>query len=393
MTGTPAGAVGMRSLIDVRGSLDEVARDEWDALTSDAGLFTSWRWLRAYEDEPDVRAAYVLVRDPDGSLVGAAPCHAPVQSRHVLYDLTAMLPAHRADLPEPTEQLLAGGRRGYRADLLLAPGLTGVRRREVVGRLVTGIREHARATGRRAGMMYVPDGAVGKLRDAGVHDVLPLNADAVIRLPGRGPGDWLASLPRKRRWEVGQHRRAFTDGGWTLVEPDPASMLPRLGELYCEVQRRHGAHDATPEAGAALLAAQLEHLGDRAVLLVASLAGDLAAFSLSFWHGDELYVRAVGFDYARTSGGEYFVLSVYEPVARAYAAGASAVRLGMGSLHAKRLRGASMELLWYVSLDGGHDDAVRAAATAEARRVLAAELLVDADRAVEIVAGAGTLRS
>ncbi|MGN5382210.1 hypothetical protein ACQ4WX_48950 [Streptomyces lasalocidi] len=75
----------------------------------------------------------------------------------------------------------------------------------------------------------------------------------------------------------------------------------------------------------------------------------MAAFSLFYHHANTLWLRSTGYDYPGLRGAhEYFNIAYYLPITHAYARGATALHLGMESLHAKSLRGAVISPLWAV---------------------------------------------
>lgn len=95
-------------------------------------------------------------------------------------------------------------------------------------------------------------------------------------------------------------------------------------------------------------------------------------FSLSYPWGDTFYVRATGYEYARLRAAcEYFVLTCYEPIRQAAQAGCARLHLGLKSLQAKMIRGATLAPLWSVIVPVGRDIGVDEVRAVNRSRVIA----------------------
>jgi hypothetical protein len=100
---------------------------------------------------------------------------------------------------------------------------------------------------------------------------------------------------------------------------------------------------------AGLLRDQAAGMADTGTVLAAYADDRMVAFSLYYRHAGTVWLRATGYDYARLRAAhEYFNLVYYLPIEAAYARCATALHLGMESLHAKTLRGAVTSSLWAV---------------------------------------------
>ena len=107
-----------------------------------------------------------------------------------------------------------------------------------------------------------------------------------------------------------------------------------------------------------MLRRHAEHLGSRAVVFGCFDHDVIVGFALAYRWGDELAVRAVGFDYERLLGAdEYAQLAMHAPLRYCYRHGLQRLQLGTGSDEAKCRRGARPRPLWAVtSLPGADPD-------------------------------------
>ncbi|MGW6722771.1 GNAT family N-acetyltransferase [Streptomyces sp. NPDC054995] len=325
--------------------IGDVPAARWDTLSAQAGLYLSHRWLAAQQQDPTARAHYALVHD-DGHLVAAAPLYVVDTEPNDLYRVHELLPGRA-----PARTLLAGARRGYLNAPLLHPLLTPARRREALDRLVTAAGTLAAAENAVPWWLYVSDEAAAELADACGTKPVQLNQDARIPLPGTTFDDYLAALPSKRRVTIRRERRAFAEAGYERRTLRLSECADTAGALAAQLQARHG-HPADPAVMAAILHDQAEGMADSGTVHAAFTGRHMVAFSLAYHHAGTVWLRSTGYDYARLRGAhEYFNLVYYLPIEDAYAHGATALHLGMESLRAKVLRGATASPLWAV--EGG----------------------------------------
>lgn len=167
---------------------------------------------------------------------------------------------------------------------------------------------------------------------------------AVLQVVWADFDGYVAVLPRKRRWQVRQERRAFAESGIDVRDEPLEDVAAEVAPLLAHTKNRHDdvADPAQTEFYLAMLAM---NPGAEARALVGYMAGRPVAFSAVVRYGDRWAVRAFGRDYTTPDHSQYFNLTYYEPIARAAAAGAATVDFGVGSLPAKRFRGCGMEPL------------------------------------------------
>ncbi|MEV0603083.1 GNAT family N-acetyltransferase [Streptomyces sp. NPDC050315] len=325
--------------------IGDVPVASWDALTAQAGLYLSHQWLAAQQRDPTAQVRYALVHD-DGHLVAAAPLYVVDTEPNALYRVPEILPDRT-----PARTLLAGARRGYVNAPLLHPRLTPDRRREALSRLVAAAESLAAAQEAQPWWLYVTDAAASELADACGTKPVRLGQDARIPLPGSTFDDYLAARPSKRRVTIRRERRAFAEAGYELRTLRLSECADAAGALLAQLQERHG-HAADPAVMARLLRDQAEGMADSGIVCAAFAEGRMVAFSLFYRHAGTVWLRATGYDYARLRGAhEYFNLVYYLPIEDAYAHGATGLHLGMESLRAKTLRGATTSPLW--AIEGG----------------------------------------
>jgi predicted N-acyltransferase len=167
---------------------------------------------------------------------------------------------------------------------------------------------------------------------------------AVLRIGCDDFDGYVAALPRKRRWQVRQERRAFAESAIDVRDEPLKNVAAEVAPLLAQTQNRYGdvADPAETEFYLAMLAM---NPGAETRALVGYQAGRPVAFSVVLRYGDTWAVRAFGRDYAAPDHSQYFNLTYYEPIARAAAAGATTIDFGVGSLPAKRFRGCRLEPL------------------------------------------------
>jgi predicted N-acyltransferase len=320
----------------------DIPAAEWDALASPAGLYLSHRWLAAQQHDPTAQARYALVYGED-RLIAAAPLYVVDTEPNSLYRVHEIVPGRT-----PGRTLLAGARRGYLNAPLLDSRLTPARRREALRHLVTTAVSLAAAEDAQPWWLYVTDSEAAELAEVCGTTPVQLTQDARLPLPGSTFDDYLAGLPSKRRVSIRRERRAFAEAGYELRTLRLSECADIAGALLAQLQERHG-HPADPAAMTGLLRDQAAGMADTGTVLAAYSDDRMVAFSLYYRHGATIWLRATGYDYARLRGAhEYFNLVYYLPIEAAYAHCATALHLGMESLHAKALRGAVTTPLWAV---------------------------------------------
>ncbi|OIJ99822.1 GNAT family N-acetyltransferase [Streptomyces monashensis] len=320
----------------------DVPAASWDALAEQAGFYLSHQWLAAQQHDPTAEVHYALVHD-DGRLVAAAPLYVVRTEPNDLYRVHELLPGRT-----PARTLLAGARRGYLNAPLLHHALAPGPRRAALGALVVATRSLAAAHQAQPWWLYVTDTAAAELADTCGTKPLQLNQDARIPLPGTTFDDYLAALPRKRRTAIRRERRAFAEAGYELRTLRLSECAESAGALAAQLQQRHG-HPADPAVMARLLQDQADNMAGTGIVQAAYAEGRMAAFSLFYHHANTLWLRSTGYDYPTLRGAhEYFNIAYYLPITHAYTRGATALHLGMESLHAKSLRGAVISPLWAV---------------------------------------------
>lgn len=336
----------------------------WDELAADRSFYVAADWLRFADTDRVARSRY-LGRSVDGRLVAALSAHwAPdeVDADYVAAR-TLDLPAGAPSVDEGV--LTLGGRRGFLSGVLVAPDID----RPAATEILAGLMRHARgAAGPPGAAWWWPylisadvdivlaagrrlDGAAG----TGVHLV---GADCVIDVVGTTVDDHVAALAtRQRRTNFRREERRFVDSGLEIRRVSLLECRPHLGPLLAAVQQKYG-HPQSADEMSARLRRQGEHLASRAVVFACFAGNVIVGAALAYRWGDELVLRAVGFDYERLPGAdEYAQLAVHAPLRYCYAHGIRRLHLGTASFAAKYRRGARPRPLWAVtSLPGPEPD-------------------------------------
>ncbi|MGW1608357.1 GNAT family N-acetyltransferase [Streptomyces sp. NPDC002285] len=324
---------------EIVSSVHDVPAADWDRLAEHAGVYLSHGWLAGEETDPTATAAYVLIRDHDGTLAAAAPLYLVHSEPNTYYE-----PAH---LPPGAQKprVIAGARRGYHNTPLTGPDLPDDVEVQCLSLLRDAAREHAGRHGTSHWWPYLTESATRRL--APLYGTPPqhMEDDATIPLPGAGFDDYLAALPSKRRVSIRHERSAFEAAGLDVRRVDLMDCYEDAGRLLAALQRSHGHGDDT-DAMTGLLKRQADAMGERARVVAAYDGSRMTGFCLYYHQGSTTWLRGVGIDPERPAPFAYFALTYYEPIEDAYRHGTTALHAGMKAIEAKRLRGARVSGLY-----------------------------------------------
>ncbi|GGO60769.1 GNAT family N-acetyltransferase [Nonomuraea cavernae] len=334
-------------------SIHKVDPAEWDRVAGGRGLYVSHPWLTATEEAAENRGAteYLLVHQGPELRAAMAlyPRTRPPEDR--FYDVISQFaePSGCEDREGWYPSVLGGTIAAYWNDLLVdrtAPPQA----RDTAMKLLLEAFDRARA-GRAAALRYLTAEAA---EAAGAHFgeraqvFFSGGAQTTIDVQWSSFEDYLSWLPGRRRIEAGREIRKFHAWEADLTSPGFGDRIGELAPLVAQLKSNYG-HAADESTISDQLHAQEKYLGDRAKVFASELSGRVVAFSLSFVWENELYVRSVGFDYARTERTfAYFNLTYYEPIRFAIENGLRRVHLGLGTYEAKQARGARLEPSWCV---------------------------------------------
>ena len=342
--------------IDRLDTLDAVAPAAWNELVGDGSFYLSHQWLAAQDAGQPVDPVYLTAR-LDGRLVGALPTYLVHRETNEFY-----APDRCADGRWTGRYLIAGARRAYTNDVLVAADLPADQRSAVTRALVAAALDRcAKHDLDGALFLYLGTEAAERLHQcAPSRPPVFATADAVVDLPGTGFDDYLAALPDKRRREVRREMARFATAG-LAVKPLPVQPYwSQLADMFGAVQRRYG-HGGDPQQWHRIVRRQTVRVEADAVILGCLNGGELVGGVLMFpWRG-ACYVKLCGFDYARLSGAfEYFNLVYYGVLRYAYDHGLSRAHFGREAVEAKLRRGARLAPLWVVEVpvrEGSSGDA------------------------------------
>ncbi|MBQ1092088.1 GNAT family N-acetyltransferase [Streptomyces sp. B93] len=186
-------------------------------------------------------------------------------------------------------------------------------------------------------------GLVELLRERGYRSH-PSAHYAWLPIPPGGWDQFLAEMSKHRRRRVRLERRALAEAGVDVrVEPLTADLVPRLGQLDCNLLRKYG-NPASPEHSAGLIAFIAEVMGDDVMVSVARKDGAVVGFGMvlrSRSRGrEEWFGHRAGFDYdAQGKLPLYYDVLYYRVLEAAAAQGVTVLHAGIGSVEAKLARG------------------------------------------------------
>jgi predicted N-acyltransferase len=328
--------------VELAESIQDVPPAVWNRVAGPDDFYQSHEWLAFVERDSTARAWYLLVWW-DGQLAGALPVYA--------VDHEAVPAYHPGRLQQllgvDGDFLIAGARRCYRSQIMLAVELPDAQRREVTAALVRRALQLAGQLGRSGlAFCYLPDdglrrlGAVTQVRAA--FD----GGENVLEGIGGGLPSYLERCDSKLRAKIRRERRRFEATGWIGAVEPLTDCLPEVARLVSLVEQRHGQD--TPDALLRrLLRRQMAAAGHLETVLTCRAGnGELLACGVNYRWRDTLYSRAVGLDYDRLAGSfGYFNLLIYQAIDYASEHGLDRLHLGLASC-AKTERGAVVKRLW-----------------------------------------------
>lgn len=342
-------SIAARASLDVHqvSTLDTVDATRWNELSGAASFYLSHEWLSHVERVSGADCTYLLVRDSDGTLLGALPTYLTGEGFSSNYRPDLILDGRLSG-----RHLLAGSCRAYDNDVLLHSSLTDDEQDLVLGILLDAAERRATELGCDDVLfLYLKTAAAARIRRVRP-DLCPLllNMDTVLPVTGEGIADYYAALGTRRAYGVRKDMRIYDAAGYaTAVEPLPACWY-EAAPLMANVQNRYGKYESVEEARASMRS-QAQAADTNSLTFTARRDGRMVAMALHYAWRDKLYGRLVGFDYeALSDAREYFTLYYYLPLQWAYRNGIHTIHLGMGSYSAKFRRGALPSPLWAVAL-------------------------------------------
>jgi hypothetical protein len=331
----------------------------WDELALGRCFYASADWLRFADTDRVARSRYLGV-SAGGRTVAALSSHwAPEELDPDYVAARALRPLTGASSVDAVVRTL-GGRRGFLSGALIARDLD---RMAAVEHLAALIRHAMGAEDAAWWWPYLVSsdaeivlGAARRLDTTAGASVHLLGADCVIDVVGTTIDDHVAALPtRQRRTNFRREEKRFADSRLELREVSLLEHWARLAPLLAAVQKKYG-HRQSTDVVCSRLRSQGEHLAARSVVFACFDRDSIVAFALAYRWGDELTVRAVGFDYARLPGAdEYAHVAIHAPLGYCYRHGLRRLHLGTESYEAKCRRGARPRPLWAVTSLAGPD--------------------------------------
>jgi predicted N-acyltransferase len=328
--------------IEILRSIHEMKPGQWNELAGADDFYQSHDWLAVIERDSSAAPRY-LVGFLGGRLAGALPVYQVAREGSTPYQ-----PGRFRDLLHVQgDYLVAGARRCYRSDVMLANWLPPAVQDQVAGALLRAALAVAVQNGMSGvALFYLPSAALRRLGR-----VLPVtaafdSAETVITGVRTGIDAYLSRLSSKRRCKIRKEMRTFVAAGWRTEVTRLADCLAEVASLVSKVEQRHG--HLTPDV---LLRRafrwQVQAVDDRAVVFTCrDGGGEIVACAVNYVWRDTLYSRAVGLDYARLDGSfVYFNLLIYRAIEYAAEQGLDRLHLGLAST-AKVERGAVASPLW-----------------------------------------------
>lgn len=326
--------------IRVQDTLAAVPSTDWEPVAAQAGLYSSYEWLRLVEQEVPGSCRYLLASD-DAGLAGALPVYLTANDINPYYQPPSVF---RAAQPGRDGRFcVAGSRSGYFNQLLLADRLTEDGRRATIAALLGELAALSKAEGQQHSfLLYLNDRGLRQVSGyaENVAPVLSYSGDAWLDAPGGCFDDYLVSVSASRRNTIRREIRRFAEQGLKAVHADPHDQLDLITRFAQLCNEKYEVVEDETELRARF-ERQCEALGDNCVLFICQRGSVPVGMALFYRWGDRLYLRGSGFDHTAAAGGyPYFNVVIYEPLRYCYDNGIRGLHLGTGSHDAKAKRGA-----------------------------------------------------
>lgn len=316
-----------------------------------ASAYATARELISMEG-PKYGGRHLIVRDAGGVPLATAPLLVLEKSHMTAGDQRELFDVVRDDAA-----VLLGGIASYANHVMFRTGLTAGERSAAAAALVRG----ALGVADDHGLPHVMAPHLAPAQAAAFEAVVAERGlrtrvveRAVVDVAWPDFDGYVATLGKKRRWQVRKERSAFAPLRAGVSEEELSGPLyGELAPLLAEVENKYGADHAVEHVGFYLRTVG-RAMGEHGRALVLRRDGEVIAFVLVLADPAEWHVRAWGCRYDAVTGefAEWANLVMYEVLERAAARGVPHVHLGTGSLDAKAFRGSRLEPLTSVELRG-----------------------------------------
>ncbi|MGK5642075.1 GNAT family N-acetyltransferase [Streptomyces sp. URMC 126] len=331
----------------------------WDELTGPEDFFQSPRWLAVQERNSGTEMGFLLRRRAGRPVAALVTAWADDTVPWLLARPDAMLARAAGDGdPEALARLddtaggdpetllpslVCGGRHLGRTRPLTAADARPEDVEALVAEAERGAADRGAATVCFPHVDERDAGLVALLRSRGYRSH-PSAHYAWLPVPPGGWEQFLAEMTPHRRRRVRLERRALAEAGIeTRIERVTPELVPRLGELDCNLLRKYG-NPASPEHSAALIGWIGEVMGDDVMVSVARKDGVPIGFGMVLRSRalgrEEWFGHRAGFDYeAQGRLPLYYDVLYYRVLEAAAAQGVPVLHAGIGSVEAKLARG------------------------------------------------------
>lgn len=336
-------------------SVTSVAQSEWDRLF--AGKAEGWDYFRACERAaPAGFTPSAMGVFSGNTLVAAAPLFRTV---------------HRLDMAMPDRLQVVGDWLNSHAPrfvnmpvlglgsplteecpLGFLTGMSAAERTTTFEALLNGVSQHAKAQG--ISILALKDVTD---RDAGwAHDSLvragyirtPTLPVATLRLPFKTETEYLASLSANMRKDLKKKLRSLANVEVEIrhsidgIENEIVALFEET-RAKRNVQADYGAFEEVP---AGYFRAVVEGLGDRAVIMLLRVNGELAGFNISLIEGDRIIGKYVGMRYPLATEHNIYFINWMMVVRLALERGVKELQVGQTAYRQKLRLGCQLKRSW-----------------------------------------------
>jgi uncharacterized protein len=319
-----------------------IDREQWGRMAAPC-FYSSSDWQHYQSLEASVQATFV--RATTDNAAGVCSLFRTEHEASSSYRIETFIPSFRGSMP-----VLMGNRRGYR-NRLLHEGLSSEAALESQFALLSQLFSEAPAK-ESFFLPYLPTSDAAWLEASFGCQPFLMTLDSDIALPGRSFDDYLSGLSVNGRRSVRSDRHHLASSITWCGSISLLDNIERIAQLIANLERKYG-NELDVQLMVKILERQHLVFGDALVVYGCMLNNILTACCVTFETQDAVVMRAVGLDYDRIGGGEYFEVAYYQPITRAYEIGVSTVHLGTKSYDVKVRRGASVHPLWGIVLENG----------------------------------------
>lgn len=291
-----------------------------------------------------------VVATANDSLLGVVPLYQVrgTSSAIPFYDPAAVLPA--CTVPAgPRGWCHVGGIKDLTNGVTLRAGLDEDFRETLRRDLLSFAVRQARRLGAAPAALHVRDAELPAFQQAFGPDaqVVRVSVNSILEIPSMDPADFLAGVPKSKRYRIRTEWRALADHGIEAAVEPATALCDEASELIADNKRRHGTMDHRRMASFRLRQWLAGGADDYRALALRATDKSLTGVVFIARVGDRVEVNEIGLAMNVPERHLQFTeLLIYGPARYAMRHGCRWVDLGLDAAEPKILRGARTMDVW-----------------------------------------------